>query len=380
MANTIPTALLPLLFSAARIVPRELTGFVGAVTRDFSDQGVSQGSTVTVPVVPSLTVGNATPSQTFSAGADRVLGSRTLTLNQFKEVTWNLTAEEDRTLLNGAGNAQNVFKQTVEQAIRSIVNGAETYLGGIVKNAASRALGTAGTTPFASDLTTLTGSRKILNDNGVPMGDRSVVIDTSAELNLMNLTQLQKFNESGGPDQLRAGVIGSLFGFDVRPSAGVASHTKGTGTGYTTSAAGFAVGATSIPIITGTGTVLAGDVIAIAGDTNKYVAATGVAAPGTIVLAEPGLRVAIAASATAITIENGYVGNVAMHRAAVQLVLRPGLQPDTPDVQQETILDPQTGLSFLFMRNVGKNMTSYYMQVVYDAFSANPFAIATLRG
>lgn len=380
MANTIPAPLLPLLFGAARIVPRELTGFVGAVTRDFADQGVSQGSTVTVPVVPTLSVSNATPAQTFSAGADRVLSSRTLTLNQFKEVTWNLTAEEDRTLMNGGGNAQNIFKQTVEQGIRAMVNGVEVYLGGIVKNAASRALGTAGTTPFASDLTLLTGARKILNDNGIPLGDRSVVIDTSAELNLMNLTNLQKINESGNDAQLRAGVIGSLFGFDMRPSAGVASHTKGTGASYTTSAAGFAVGATSIPIITGTGTVLAGDVIAIAGDTNKYVVAVGVAAAGTIVLAEPGLRVAIAAAATAITVENTYVGNVALHRAAVQLVLRPGLQPDVANVQQETILDDQTGLSFLFMRNVGKNMTSYYMQVVYDAFSANPFAIASIRG
>lgn len=378
MANTIPSALLPLLFSAARIVPRELVGFVGASTRDFADQGVSQGSTVTVPVVPALSVGNATPAQTFAAGTDRVLTSRSLTLSRFKEVSWNLTGEEDRTLMNGGGNAQEVFRQTVQQGIRSIVNDVEVYLGGIAKNAASRAVGTAGTTPFASDLTVLTQSRKILQDNGIPMGDRSLVIDTAAELNLINLTQLQKVSEAGDPSQLRAGVVGNLFGFDVRPSAGVAAHTKGTGSGYLVNSAALAVGSTTIPVDTGTGTIVAGDVLAIAGDSNKYVVATALTG-GNVVIAEPGLRTAVADN-SAITVENNYTGNIAMHRTGIQLVLRPGIQPDTPAVQQEVVSDPQTGLSFLFMRNVGKNMTSYYMQVVYDAFSANPFAIAAARG
>lgn len=99
--------------------------------------------------------------------------------------------------------------------------------------------------------------------------------------------------------------------YTVTPiNIGSATGTKGTGTGYTTSAAGFAVGATSIPIITGSGTVLAGEEIQFENDDTRYTVATGVSAPGTIVLAS-GLKKAIPASATALTIVTETVADYA---------------------------------------------------------------------
>lgn len=90
--------------------------------------------------------------------------------------------------------------------------------------------------------------------------------------------------------------------YTVTPiNIGTETGTKGTGAAYTTSAAGFAVGTTAIPIITGTGTVLAGDEIQFAGDDTRYTVATGVSAAGTIHLTF-GLKQAIPASATALTI------------------------------------------------------------------------------
>lgn len=77
---------------------------------------------------------------------------------------------------------------------------------------------------------------------------------------------------------------------------------KGTGTSYTTTTAGFAVGTTSIPLTAGSGTVVAGDSVTFAGDTTVYVVKTGVEAPGTIELNAPGLVKAIPAAATAMTI------------------------------------------------------------------------------
>lgn len=80
---------------------------------------------------------------------------------------------------------------------------------------------------------------------------------------------------------------------------------KGTGTLYTTSALGFAQGTTVIPLITGSGTVLAGDTVLFAGDTNPYLVSVGIAAPGSITLAGTGLKQAIPTSATAVTIVSG---------------------------------------------------------------------------
>ena len=49
-------------------------------------------------------------------------------------------------------------------------------------------------------------------------------------------------------------------------AAGVKTPVKGTGAGYTSTAAGFAVGTTVIPLITGAGTILAGDTVTFAGE------------------------------------------------------------------------------------------------------------------
>ncbi len=75
----------------------------------------------------------------------------------------------------------------------------------------------------------------------------------------------------------------------------------GTGIGYTSDAAGHIAGTTSIPLISGSGTVLAGDVILFSGDTTQYLVKTGVSAPGTIVIS-PGLVNPLPASAISVSI------------------------------------------------------------------------------
>jgi hypothetical protein len=83
------------------------------------------------------------------------------------------------------------------------------------------------------------------------------------------------------------------------------AHTNGTAAGATTNATGYAIGVTTIlQAAAGTGTILAGDTVQFAGDTNRYRVKTGnanVAVGGNIVLLDP-LQVAIPAAATAITI------------------------------------------------------------------------------
>ncbi len=376
MSNDL-TALAPILYSAARIIPQELSGMQSAVRMDFDDKGVAQGQTVTVPVQPILTSGNTTPAQTFTAGTSLTAGSKILTLNNAKEVSWNYTGEEERGLENG-GTQADVFRQTVEQGIRTLRNLIETSIWTTARANASRAYGTAGTAPFASDLTPATNVLKILLDNGVQPGDLSLVVNTAASLNLRNLTSLQKVNEAGSENLLRRGVIGDLHGFAIRESAAPIAVTAGTGTNYVNDGA-LAVGVTSIPIDVGSGTVLAGDVVTFTGDTNKYVVKTGVTAPGTIVIQEPGLKIALSDD-TAMTIGAAATSNIALARNAVCAVIRPALQPTGGAVESMTITDPVTGFSFLMTRAVGKLLTSYYMNVVYDSFAPNSFGIAQLLG
>lgn len=377
MANTL-TALAPVLYSAARVVPRELVGMIGAVKTDFDAKGVAKGDTVTIGVSPIQSVASVTPAQTFTVGTDRTATSKVLTLNQFKETSFNLTPEQERSLMN-SGIAQDFLAQTLTQSIRALVNDMEGYLTTVGYQNASRSYGTAATTPFGSNFNEIANLRKILDDNGAPLGDRSLVINTAAGANMRNLSSLYQVYSRGSDATLAQGVLLDIEGFKIRESAQIKTPTKGTGASYTTDTAGYAVGATSITLITGSGTILAGDTITFAGDSNKYVVATALTG-GVVKIQEPGLLVAIATSATAVTVGNTAAQNLAFDRNAICLVARPALQPEGALAEQLVISDPVTGLSFLLLRVPGNAITSWYVRVVYDAFAPNPYAIAALLG
>ncbi len=381
MANTL-TSVAPLLFAAARIVPRELTGVIQSSNTNFNDQGVAKGDTVQIPVSPTMTTAAFTAAQTFTAGTDRTVSTKTLTLNQAFESTFNMTAENERSLMN-SGVAQDVFRQTVEQGIRQIVNDIETYAWKAIRKGCSRATGTAATTPFATVIDPVADLRKILDDNGAPAQDRSLIINTAAGANLRKITNLYKANEAGTDETLRRGVLLDVHGFAIRESNAPVSVTAGTGASYVTGAGTQAVGATAILMGTGqTGTILAGDVITISGDSNKYTVvsstATGADA-GVVTIGAPGLKVA-ATSGLVVTVGAAATANIAMHKSALCLVCRPALQPVSPVAEQMVISDPVTGLSFLMLRAVGSGMSSWYIRVVYDAFAPNDFAAAQLLG
>jgi hypothetical protein len=125
---------------------------------------------------------------------------------------------------------------------------------------ASRAYGTAGTTPFASNLNDINGVRKIFMDNGVAEDNSwSIVIGTTAGMNLRNLAHLNQVNTSGSDETLRRGTLLDLSGFMIKESAGIQSHTAAAGTGFLVNLlAGYDVGDTSIAVDTGTGTLAAG--------------------------------------------------------------------------------------------------------------------------
>jgi hypothetical protein len=73
---------------------------------------------------------------------------------------------------------------------------------------------------------------------------------------------------------------------------------RGSGSGYRATGAGYSFGAQSISLFSGSGTILAGNCLVIAGDANTYIVATGITAPGSVIIAPPGLRQSIPAFST----------------------------------------------------------------------------------
>lgn len=379
MANTL-TNLIPELYESLDVVSRELVGFIPSVSMDNRVDRASVGEAVRVFQTPAVTASNITPGVTAPNDGDQSVGSTTVTITKARGVPFRWNGEEQRGLNNGAGY-RGIRNDQITQAMRTLCNEIEADLAGLYTTA-SRAFGTAGNTPFASDLTDAANMRKILVDNGCPDADLQMIINTTAGVKVRAMGQLSKVNESGNDTLLRQGVLLPLFNMDMRESAAVKTVTKGTGTGYTSTAAGFAVGTTSIPLITGTGTVLAGDVVTFLGDSNKYVVATGVAAPGTIVLQAPGLLQAIPASATAMTIGGNFAANMVFHRSALILATRAPALPEEGDMADDrtTIVDPRSGLSFEISMYKQYRQVRYEMAVAWGVANVKPQNTAILLG
>lgn len=371
MANTL-TALAPILFSAAKIVAAEPFGVVGAINTSFDDKGVAKGDKVKVDVAPTRAASDFTPSNTTSTGTDATGSAIDVTITKSRKVDWHLTGEQQRSLEN-ATISQDWVSQLLQQGMRTLRNEAEVDAALAVKIGASRAFGTAGTTPFASDLTALTNSRKILVDNGAPKAEMQMVFDTNAGLNLRNLGVLQNAYQAGGDTERRTGEFLPQMGFRLSESAGIGLHTKGTGSGYlVNNGAGYPVGTTAIQVDTGTGTVLPGDVVTFAGDTNKYVAA-GLSGT-TLTLNAPGLRVAVADN-VAITVGNNYTANLAFERSAVVGVLRPPLMPANPTITQMLVSDDK-GMTYLMLDIAQYGQRTWELHLAWGFMAVNGEFIA----
>ena len=315
MANTL-TGFIPDLYEGLDIVSRELTGFIPSVAMNASAERAAIGQTIKIDIVPTSTAFDITPAATPADNGDVVLDSVDMTISKSRYVPIRWSGEEEKSVRH-SGMLGNIKANQVAQAIRTLVNEMETDLATEAALNASNSYGTPTTIPFTTNLEESAQMLKLLQDSGAPMSDLNMVFDTTVGAKFRTLGQVTKANEAGTIALREQGILLDVHGMKLRESAQVQSHTAGTGAAYTTSGTALAVGETSIPLITGTGTVLIDDAVTFAGDTTQYIVATGVTAPGTIVLEEPGLKVAIPASATAMTIIASHVANVAFDRNAI---------------------------------------------------------------
>lgn len=376
MANVF-TALTPTLFAAAQEVSAEPFGVISAINANFDDKGVAIGDTVKITVAPTATATDFTPGVAAAAGDDKTATTVPVTISASKKVSWNMTGEQMRSLENGSTDGEWV-RQLVAQGMRTLRNGAEAAACAAIKAGASRAFGTAGTNPFASDINAIADVRKILMDNGAPMADLQLCIDSTAGTAARKLGIIQQAYQAGSDAERRSGDLLRQFGFAIRESAGIVQHVKGTGASYVTSGV-TAAGVRDVALITGTGTVLAGDVVTFAADTaNKYVVNNGVAAPGTISLGRPGARVSIA-TANAMTVNNSYTPNLAFERNAVVGIMRPPIFPENATIQK-TLISDAMGMTYLLLQIQQYGQTTWELHLAYGFAVAQPEHVAILLG
>jgi hypothetical protein len=345
------------------IVSQEMIGAIPCATLDATLERAAVGQQVTIPLSQPAVATDITPAVTPPDDGEQTFDNTQMTITKSRRVPFRWTGEQERALANGGVSADVLRNSQIVQALRTLVNEIEVDVYQAARKVASRAYGTAGTTPFASGVGDSAQLRKLLDDNGAPQTDRAVIIDTAAGANLRTNMQLTKVNEAGTSLTLRSGELINLHGQSFHESFAAGTPvTPGTGAGYTTNTAGYAVGATSIALITGSGTINAGDVITFAGDSNKYVVETGITGPGTIKIGGPGLRKAIPASATAVTVGSAFTAGIVMPRSNLLLATRAPALPDGGDsaVDRTTIVDPRSGIAFEIA------MYAQYRQMQYE--------------
>lgn len=363
MSNTI-TAAVPTLLAQGLMALRQNAVMANLVNSDYGTLAAQKGQAITVPIPSAVTAISVTASNVPPTTADFTLGSATITLDQWIEAPFYLTDKDIMDCQEG------VIPSQASEAIKAIINNVDSYIFGKYVGIYGYQ-GTAGTTPFASDTTDATGLRKVLNNQLAPLNDRRMVLGPDAEANALNLRAFQDMSFSGSVAGIQEGKINRKFGFDWFMDQNIPTHTAGTAVGATTNTAGYAIGIKTITLASaGTGTILAGDVITFAGDTQTYVVVTGdadVSGGGTVVF-EPGLKIAIAASATAITLKASHVINLGFHRDAFAFASRPLI--DTTEGLGNLIMaatDPLTGMSLRLEVSREHKRTRWSYDILYGA-------------
>ena len=378
MANTL-TALQRVYHNAAHNVSRELTGVIKGANTAFDSKGAALNETIKVPRIGSKSTSSYTPAMTTTAGSDQTPTVDELTISNSKNVTWNLR-HEDMQALENAGNLQEFMRQNAEEAMRALVNEVESDLWTAGYQGASRATGTAGTNPFATTVDAVADVRKILDDNGAPPGDRTLVINTTAGASLRKRYATGFLAGADAKGEVQSGALAEMHGLMIRESAQISLHTKGTGTGYLiNNASDEVVGQTALTVDTGSGTLLAGDIITHASDSaNKYVSNAAIAS-NTVTIGRPGLLVQ-ADDDDAITIGASYTPNLAFARSALCAVVRPPIIKPAPNMTSTLAVDPDTGLTFLVMQIMGDGMDTYRVHLCWGVSAIQSEHIAILIG
>lgn len=332
MGNTILTP--SIIAKEALMQLRNNTVMASLVHRDYSQEFVSGvGNTVTIRK-PATFEAQEFNRSTGIQIQDATEGSESVVLDKLLDVSFEVTSEQ-LTM-----DIRDFSEQLLIPAMQGFANKIDQYLLGLY-NEIPFNFGTAGSTP--SEISDITGARKVLNDNKVPFANRNLVVDTAAEDKFLQLATFHEADKVGDDGTaLREASLGRKFGFNIFMDQNVKKHTKGTLTGDegTIKVKGaVSAGATQI-VIDGanlTGTLVKGDVIAISG--KSYVVTENATAAANEIAVKLYPETTEIANDTEVAIVSTHTANLAFHKNAFALVSRPLALPRGLSSEQKAIVN-----------------------------------------
>lgn len=355
-------------------------GMAGRVHRGFEEERNTRnfGETISIRRPSTFTAQDA-PSSAQDLDTDTV----SITLNKWREVKFSLTDKEqafteDRIIADHIRPAAYALADDIDQKLSLLYRDVPWY-----RNRASSTVAIAD----------LVQTRKILFDNAVPLQDPSMLhfmLDGTAEADLLSLEVFHSAEKDAtmGGVQLR-GQLGQRFGMNFFANQNVQDHTSGGMTdkvGATTAV--VAAGATSIPInaIDTSGVVKAGDIVEVAGITQKFAVTADVTASSgaaTLSVTPPVPAGGIGSGVVVTIIQTNDTNNLAFHRNAFALAMArlPDSANRLPGVLVQSVQDPVTGLAIRarLYYDGDNSKLNVALDVLYGVKTLDPNMAARLR-
>jgi len=329
----------------ALIALNKALGMAGRVHRGYDPNPQQKGSVINI-TRPS--VFEATNVNTSTGGTTQELTPEnvSITLDTWKEVKFGLTDKEL------SFTKEKIITDHITPAAYALADAIDLSLVGLYKKIPWKEA--ISSTPVVADIT---GVRKALFNNKVPMNDLHFMVDGSVEAGLLALSAFATADGAGqvGVDTQLRGSLGTRYGFEFFANQNTPAHTSGT-MADTAGAlnADADKGATSIVIksLTNDQTLKIGDIIKITGDAQQYVVtADYTISNATTVAIYPALAKKNLADALVTVILPSGTGAtknqcLAFHRHAFALAMAPlSDMGGRLGAQIATVADPVTNLS-----------------------------------
>lgn len=386
MANTL-TDLVPILVAQGLQTLRSACVMPRLVNSDYSNTPADQGDVINLPIYSANAVTDVAPTAAPFQAPDTKVVKAQIPLNRWRRNGFFLTDKEQEEIASTPGFRSRQTEETVKKLaedINAYIFSKYTKVYGYV--------GTAGTTPFASDVTGATNARKQLNKQLAPLGDRRLVLDVDAEANALARPEFHAMYSSNTDRAIIDGTLGRRFGFDIAMDQQVPIHTStalSVGNATVNGAQAVGVGSTdggrtgtvSIAKATNASNLVAGDIISFAGDPQTYTVLANVtlAVGNTTVSIAPALQVA-KAGGELMTLRASHVVNLGFHRDAFGFVSRPLVKSSANTLEMMSMVDPVSGVA-LRLEVVRQNkQTLFDFDVLYGAECTRPELATRLAG
>lgn len=339
-SNTL-TQVIPQLLAQGMLALRQMAILPRYVNRGFETIAGEKGSSIDVPIPSAITAVAVSPSYVPPDDTGVVPTKISIALDQWWEAPFFLTDKDMLEAMNGT------IPMQASEAIKSIANKIDGLL--IAKAEASfyNFSGTAGTTPFGNDLGEFLDSDQLLNDALAPADNRFVAISSRAKAQAMGLRAFQDASYRGDTQGILKGEIGEKMGAFWFMDQNLTRHTSGTWTNAGTTTGTNALGATTVNLTGGTGSILAGDKFYFtSAPTEQYVCVTPTGtAPTTALTCQPPLITAKSSSDVLVVIAS-HRQNFMFHRDALALASRPFAGSDPLGLGTfQSAIDPVSGLA-----------------------------------